>query len=566
MPFKAVAVDYDGTLTLGARPSPEVLEALRSTREQGHRLVLVTGRRLSDLRHVLPDVDERFDAIVAENGGVLVIGGVARPLATPTDPALEDALTRRGVPVQAGDVLLACDAVHAVTVLEEVQRLGLDSQIIRNRGALMVLPAGVGKGSGVASALAELGISTHAAIGIGDAENDHALLRDCELGVATGNAIASLKAQADLVLPEPDGAGVAAFLRGPVLAGTQRVFSGRRNLVVGTYDDGSPATIPASSLNVLIVGGSGTGKSTTAGLLIEQLVRLRYGVLVVDQEGDHTGLASIPDVITIHPTGDPPPPADVVALLQAVNASVIVDLSTCGAGDYLDRLLAEVERARRTHRVPQWLFVEEAHRAPPLPSTQRAVPSGLGSCLVTWRPEQLDQATVDAVDVAIVFPDPTNAEPLEAVVTAVGGVEPATARALLGAVGLGQAVLATRVVEQRAGVVELADRATPHVRHARKYADAPLPVHLRFVFRRPGGEPTGRVAANLHDLHDVVAECAPEVIDHHLSERDLSRWALGSLQDLDLANAFAEIEEAGLPLEEARRRVLAAVQDRYLRR
>jgi hydroxymethylpyrimidine pyrophosphatase-like HAD family hydrolase len=46
-------------------------------------------------------------------------------------------------------------------------------------------------------------------VGIGDAENDHALLRLCGFGVAVANAVPLLKQQADLVTQAADGAGVA---------------------------------------------------------------------------------------------------------------------------------------------------------------------------------------------------------------------------------------------------------------------------------------------------------------------------------------------------------------------
>ena len=66
------------------------------------------------------------------------------------------------------------------------------------RGELMILPSGVSKGTGVHHALGTLGISPHSAIGLGDAENDLSLLSTCELGVAVGNAVDSLRAHADL--------------------------------------------------------------------------------------------------------------------------------------------------------------------------------------------------------------------------------------------------------------------------------------------------------------------------------------------------------------------------------
>ena len=100
---------------------------------------------------------------------------------------LASALSRRGVACRRGEVLLACSGADEQAVLEEVRRLGLECQLTRNRAELMVLPAGVSKGTGLAAGLADLGISAHNAVAVGDAENDHSLLAAAELGVAVAN-------------------------------------------------------------------------------------------------------------------------------------------------------------------------------------------------------------------------------------------------------------------------------------------------------------------------------------------------------------------------------------------
>ena len=66
---------------------------------------------------------------------------------------------------------------HETVVLEAIHELGLELQIIFNKGAVMVLPSGVNKATGLAAALEELRLSAHNVVGIGDAENDHAFLR-----------------------------------------------------------------------------------------------------------------------------------------------------------------------------------------------------------------------------------------------------------------------------------------------------------------------------------------------------------------------------------------------------
>src|SRR5207249_8971379 len=89
-----------------------------------------------------------------------------------------------------------------------IRQLGLERQVIFNKGAVMVLPSGVNKASGLDAALEELGLSHHNCVAVGDAENDHAFLRRAECAVAVANALPALKDVADLVTTADHGQGV----------------------------------------------------------------------------------------------------------------------------------------------------------------------------------------------------------------------------------------------------------------------------------------------------------------------------------------------------------------------
>src|SRR5206468_1017620 len=93
-----------------------------------------------------------------------------------------------------------------------IREMGLELQVIFNKDAVMVLPSGVNKATGLASALAELGLSPHNVVGVGDAENDHAFLAYCEAAVAVDNALPMLKERADLVTRAGHGAGVVELI------------------------------------------------------------------------------------------------------------------------------------------------------------------------------------------------------------------------------------------------------------------------------------------------------------------------------------------------------------------
>ena len=84
---------------------------------------------------------------------------------------------------------------HQDTILHTIHDMALELQVIFNKGAVMVLPTGVNKATGLDAALQGLGLSRHNVVAVGDAENDHALLAAREFGVAVANALPSLKSE-----------------------------------------------------------------------------------------------------------------------------------------------------------------------------------------------------------------------------------------------------------------------------------------------------------------------------------------------------------------------------------
>jgi HAD superfamily hydrolase (TIGR01484 family) len=210
MRYLALATDYDGTLASHGTVAPETIEAVRRLGATGRRLILVTGRRVDDLMHVFPEV-AMFDRVVAENGPLVYRpeSHETRLLSKPPPAAFVEELRRRGVqPLTAGQVFVATEQPNERVVLDVIGELGLDLQVILNKGSVMVLPASVNKATGLSAALAELGLSPHVVVGIGDAENDEAFLAMCGLGVAVANALDSLKARADQITRGENGAGV----------------------------------------------------------------------------------------------------------------------------------------------------------------------------------------------------------------------------------------------------------------------------------------------------------------------------------------------------------------------
>ena len=276
MRYHILAADYDGTLARDGRVDEPTLAALQRLGETGRKLVLVTGRQLDDLLAVFPGAS-LFTRIVAENGAVLYHPDAreTRDLAAPVPAALVDTLRGAGVtPLAAGRVIVSTWQPWDTTVLEAIRTLGLELQVIFNKGAVMVLPSGVNKASGLLAALDELKISPHNCVGIGDAENDHAFLGVCECAVAVSNALPMLKEKADWVTAADHGAGVVEIVDHLVRDDLAELESRliRRAIPLGTTAEGAAVSVRPQGDSVLIAGPSGSGKSTLTSAMMEPLM------------------------------------------------------------------------------------------------------------------------------------------------------------------------------------------------------------------------------------------------------------------------------------------------------
>jgi hydroxymethylpyrimidine pyrophosphatase-like HAD family hydrolase len=214
MKYRALACDYDGTLAHDGVVSASTAAAVDRFRASGRHLFMVTGRELPELKQVCPILD-RFEWVVAENGALLHRPATdqTRLLCEPAPPALVESLRRFKVsPLSVGQAIIATVEPNEVIILEEIKRLGLELQVIFNKGSVMVLPSGVNKAFGLAALLEEAKIPADEVVAVGDAENDHAFLDACRIGVAVANALPVLKERADFVTNGARGDGVAELI------------------------------------------------------------------------------------------------------------------------------------------------------------------------------------------------------------------------------------------------------------------------------------------------------------------------------------------------------------------
>ena len=284
MHYVALAADYDGTIAHNGMVDEPTTAALERLRASGRRLILITGRKLDDLVRVMPRLD-LFDRVVAENGALLYrpASREERVLAEPPPPRFVERLREHGLsPLSVGRVIVATWEPNETVVLATIHELGLGLQLIFNKGAVMVLPAGVNKGSGLRAALAELDLAAVNCVAVGDAENDFAFLSLCGAPVAVANALASVKESAVLVTQGERGAGVAELIDRLIATDLAEIHRSNPRQQVRLADP-CPGYAPLDFVphreTLLLAGASGAGKSTLTLGVIERLAERGFQYL-----------------------------------------------------------------------------------------------------------------------------------------------------------------------------------------------------------------------------------------------------------------------------------------------
>jgi len=566
MRYHALACDYDGTLAHHGRVSDETVAALERLRSSGRRLIMVTGRELDDLQRNFSRL-EIFERVVAENGALLYCPKTRKEklLAEPPREEFVRLLEERGVgPISVGRSIVATWEPHEITALKTIHDLGLEMQVIFNKGAVMVLPSGVNKATGLRAALDDLGLSPHNTVGIGDAENDHAFFSLCECSVAVANALPALKEAADLVTRGGHGAGVIELcesLLGDDLREVEPKLQ-RHGILLGARETGEEVRLQPYGVNVLIAGASGSGKSTLASGFLERLGERGYQFCIIDPEGDYS---TFEGAVVLGDNRRAPSVDEVFDLLNQPSQNVVVNL----IGIALDHrppffagLLPRLQELRATRGRPHWTVVDEAHHL--LHSSwdpaELTVPQKMrGMLLITVHPESVAPAVLSAVDLVIAIgeaPERTLANFSQAVGQQPPALNPVKLQT-------GEAIGWRR----RASEPPFRFRSEPpkgeRQRHHRKYAEGELAPELSFYFRGPEGKLNLR-AQNLHIFLQLADGVDDETWFHHLRGGDYSDWFRRIIKDDELADEAAQIEQnQSLSANESRAAIRAAIEKRY---
>ncbi|MBY0458940.1 MAG: HAD-IIB family hydrolase [Gemmataceae bacterium] len=567
MRFHALATDYDGTIAHDGAVDADTLAALDRLKKSGRKLVLVTGRELPDLQSIFPRLD-LFDSAVVENGAVIYNPQTkeTRVLADPPPPKFAESLRARGVkPLSTGHVIVATFVPHENAVLNVIRELGLELQVIFNKGAVMVLPSGVNKATGLVAALAELGLSPHNCVGVGDAENDHAFLRLCECSAAVANALPAVKETADVVTSGQRGVGVAELI-GMMLADDLSDLKtlARHRIPLGETDDGQTETLDPAGGGVLVCGTSGSGKSTLTTALMERVADAGYQLLVVDPEGDYSNLAF---ATMLGNPQQPPRPEDVTEALKDPKRSLVVNLLGVPLADrpsFFARLLPRVlEEKARTGR-PHWLVVDEAHHMLPAGPDAAALAAHLpdrGTLYITVHAGAMEPAALAHVRTLLVI----GAHPSRTVgefCKATDRKKPPVPRAEGNRLPTGDA-LVWRCADSPPLVVHTKPPQTERKRHLRKYAEGNLGPERSFYFRGPEGK-LNLKASNLFLFLQLADGVDDGTWQFHRGRGDFSAWVRAQIKDNQLADELAAIEaDDEYDPQEARAAVRAAVESRY---
>jgi len=216
---KTFAIDIDGTITLNGMGTIhlEALTRLRSLKDDGHNVVLVTGRSSVE-GYILSIFGGLTHLAVGENGGCITFGDKIQhkllgnkgecihALAT-IQSRLDIEIKEKPVFPRMTEVVLErtfeIDKAQKIIDIENLNVVLTDSGY-----AYHINSKGVNKGSGFLEAIKVLGVDLEDVIAIGDSETDVPLFKIVKNSIAVSNSTENLKKIAKIVTTKKSGEGV----------------------------------------------------------------------------------------------------------------------------------------------------------------------------------------------------------------------------------------------------------------------------------------------------------------------------------------------------------------------
>ena len=216
---KTFAVDIDGTITLNGKGSIhlEALARLRSLKDEGHNVILVTGRSSVE-GYLLSIFGGLTHMAVGENGGCITYGDKIQHKILGNKGECVHALatiqSRLDIEIKEKPVFPRMTEV----VLERTFQIEKAQKIVDRENLNVILSdsgygyhinsKGVNKGSGFLEAIKILDVDLNDVIAIGDSETDIPLFKIVENSIAVSNSTENLKKIAKIVTTKKSGEGV----------------------------------------------------------------------------------------------------------------------------------------------------------------------------------------------------------------------------------------------------------------------------------------------------------------------------------------------------------------------
>ena len=219
MSQKVLAIDIDGTITLNGWGTIhlEALKKLRQLKDDGHKIILVTGRSSIE-GYLLSIFGGLTHLAVGENGGCITYGDIMQHKIIGNKAECVQALAflqnrvnadikEKPVFPRMTEVVLerTFDIIKAQKILDDE---GLNVGLFDSGYAFHINSKGIDKGAGFLEALKMLECDVSNAIAIGDSETDISLFNTVPNNIAVNNSIADLKKIARIVTTKESGEGV----------------------------------------------------------------------------------------------------------------------------------------------------------------------------------------------------------------------------------------------------------------------------------------------------------------------------------------------------------------------
>ena len=216
---KTFAIDIDGTITLNGMGQIhlEALSRLRSLKEEGHNVILVTGRSSVE-GYLLSIFGGLTHVAVGENGGCISFGDEIQhkllgnkgecihALAT-IQAKLNAEVKEKPVFPRMTEVVLerTFDIEKAKKVIDENN---LNVVLTDSGYAYHINSKGVDKGSGFLEVVKMLDVDVNDTIAIGDSDTDVPLFKVVKNNIAVSNSTENLKKLAKIITTKQSGEGV----------------------------------------------------------------------------------------------------------------------------------------------------------------------------------------------------------------------------------------------------------------------------------------------------------------------------------------------------------------------